>query len=208
MALTAAPLGIGLGLLIAFAKLSGRWTPRLCGVFLSGLMRGLPELLTLLLILVFGQRLLSQLTSVLGAGFIDLSPFFVGVAALSLVFGAYAGEVFLGSFRAIPVSHREAASALSLPPLVALRFVILPELFRLSRPGLTNLWVHLLKQTSLASVIGYHDFLRSGYIAASSTAEHIFFYAVVCCGYLVINLLTAPVFALLMGSLATPPRLR
>jgi polar amino acid transport system permease protein len=180
LAFTAMPIGLAAGLLLGFARAAQEPTLRLAANLMSSLLRGLPELLTIMLVYFLGQRLLNETVALLGGGAAqDISIFWSGVAALSIVFAAYASEVFLGSLKALKASHLQAAAALALGPFVTLRFITLPEVFRLSAPGLSNLWLSLLKQTSLLSVIGYSDLLRTGYIAASSTGERIFFYAVV-----------------------------
>ena len=128
--------------------------------------------------------------------------FWSGVIALSVVFAAYASEVFLGSLRALRASHLQAAAALALGPVVTLRFITLPEIFRLSAPGLSNLWLLLLKQTSLVSVIGYDDLLHYGYVAASSTGERIFFYGVVFVVYLLLCAAGSPLFEQLVRAVS------
>ena len=137
------------------------------------------------------------------SSYFDISIFWSGVAALSVVFAAYSSEVFLGSLRAMEGSTLEAAKALGLGPWVTLRFITVPELFRLSRHGLSNLWLSLLKQTSLLSVIGYDELTHKGYIAASSTNERIFFYAVVCAIYLLLCGVSGPTFDRLIGELSS-----
>jgi polar amino acid transport system permease protein len=195
LAFTAVPIGLAGGLLLGFARAAQEPTLRLAANLLSSVFRGLPELLTILLVYFLGQRLLNAAVAFAGGGIAqDISIFWAGVVALSMVFAAYASEVFLGSLKALRSSHLQAAAALGLGPIVTLRFITLPEIFRLSAPGLSNLWLSLLKQTSLMSVIGYDDLLHSGYIAASSTGERIFFYAVVFVLYLLLCAAGAPLF--------------
>lgn len=187
--------------MLGFARAAREPTLRLAANLLSSVFRGLPELLTILLVYFLGQRLLNAAVAFVGGGTAqDISIFWAGVTALSMVFAAYASEVFLGSLKALKASHLQAASALALGPFVTLRFITLPEIFRLSKPGLSNLWLSLLKQTSLVSVIGYDDLLHSGYVAASSTGERIFFYFVVFVVYLLLCAAGAPLFERLIHS--------
>lgn len=187
LAITAMPIGLAGGLILGFARAAREPVLRLAANLVSSVFRGLPELLTILMVYILGQRLLNAAVDFVGGGTArDISIFWSGVAALSMVFAAYASEVFLGSLRALRASHLQAAAALALGPIVTLRFITLPEIFRLSAPGLSNLWLSLLKQTSLVSVIGYGDLLHGGYVAASSTGERIFFYAVVFVIYLLL----------------------
>ena len=195
LAFTAMPIGLAGGLVLGFARAAEESTLRLAANLLSSVFRGLPELLTILLVYILGQRLLNAALAFMGGGTAqDIGIFWSGVAALSMVFAAYASEVFLGSLRALKASHLQAAAALALGPVVTLRFITLPEVFRLSAPGLSNLWLSLLKQTSLVSVIGYGDLLHGGYVAASSTGERIFFYAVVFFIYLLLCATGSPLF--------------
>jgi polar amino acid transport system permease protein len=209
LAISALPIGLFIGLVLAFAKASREITYRIAGNALTTIFRGLPELLTILLVYILGQRALNHMGVSLGYNSgIDISMFWSGVAALSIVFAAYASEVFLGSLRAMEGSSLEAAKALGLGPWVTLRFVTLPELFRLSRPGLSNLWLSLLKQTSLVSVIAYHELLNQSYVAASSSDSHIFFYAIVCAIYILLCTTTGRIFDRLIGVIASDVKQR
>ena len=202
LAIVAMPIGLVMGLVLGFAKASPEVTYRISGNALTTVFRGLPELLTILLVYILGQRLLNQIWFGTDSG-VEISIFWSGVAALSIVFAAYSSEVFLGSLRAMQGSLLEAAKALGLGPWVTLRFITLPELFRLSAPGLSNLWLSLLKQTSLVSVIAYDELMHQGYIAASSTQERIFFYAVVCLIYLLLCSTTGTAFNRLINALSS-----
>jgi polar amino acid transport system permease protein len=183
LALAALPLGLAGGLVIGFAKASPERSFRVLANTLTTVFRGLPELLTILLVYILGQRALNALGQTVGVEAATIGLFPAGVAALAVVFSAYAGEVFYGCLRALERGSLEAARSLALGPVVTLRFVTLPELFRLASPGLTNLVVSMLKQTSLVSVIGFDELVRAGYVAATSTGERLFFYAVVCVIY-------------------------
>lgn len=204
LAVSALPIGLFMGLVLGLAKASREVTYRIAGNALTSAFRGLPELLTILLVYILGQRALNHVGEWLGYGSgIDISMFWSGVAALSIVFAAYSSEVFLGSLRAMEGSSLEAAKALGLGPWVTLRFVTLPELFRLSRPGLANLWLSLLKQTSLVSVIAYHELLNQSYVAASSSGAHIFFYVIVCAIYILLCAVTGRIFDGMIGIFAS-----
>lgn len=203
LAAAALPLGIVIGLLLAFARNAAEPSLRRAANMVSTVFRGMPELLTILLAYILGQRLLNALAAALGTGpTLEVSVFWAGVAALALVFAAYASEVFLGALQAISGSLLQAAAALGMGPWTTLRFITLPELFRLAAPGLSNLWLSLLKQTSLVSVVGYNDLMHSGYIAASSTGERLFFYVTVFVAYLLLCNLLGPLFDRIFGLFA------
>ena len=109
LALTALCLGLVLGLLGALAKTSPYKPVRWLGGTYSTLVRGVPELLWVLLIYFGSVNAVRALGEFLGMPDLTLSAFAAGVIALGLCFGAYATEVFRGAILAIPKGHREAA---------------------------------------------------------------------------------------------------
>lgn len=195
LALVTLPFGIVLGLVVALAKNSGEPSLMLAGNIFTTIFRGLPELLTLFLVYYGSQMLYQRMAEHLGAGQVELSGFFAGMVALGLVFSAFASEAFLGAFRAIPVGQYEAGQALGLTRFKVFRLIILPQLVRLSLPALSNLWLVLLKETSLVSVIAYDDLLRKTNIAVGVTKQPLFFYAIACLLYLLLAVMSSSVLA-------------
>jgi polar amino acid transport system permease protein len=76
-----------------------------------------------------------------------------------------------------------------------MRLVILPQLIRLALPGLSNLWLILVKDTALVSVIGLSDIIRQAGIAARVTREAFLFFGVACLIYLGLAMLSSVAFA-------------
>jgi polar amino acid transport system permease protein len=76
-----------------------------------------------------------------------------------------------------------------------MRLVILPQLLRIALPGLGNLWLILLKDTALVSVIGLADIVRQTGIAARVTKESFLFYGIACMLYLVLAMLSSIAFS-------------
>ena len=109
-------------------------------------------------------------------GYFEPSPFIAGVVALSLTFGAYATEVLRGAFLAVPRQQTEAAYAIGLNRRQTFRHVLLPQVWRTALPGLGNLFLVLLKDTSLVSVVGLDELMRKSAIAVSYTREPFTFY--------------------------------
>ncbi|MBL8908686.1 MAG: ABC transporter permease subunit [Rhizobiales bacterium] len=202
LCLVSLPCGLLLGLALAIAQGTHWALLREASSLLTAVLRGIPELLTLLLIFYGGQYALNAVTTSLGLGIVELSAFIAGVATLSLIFAAYSSEVFIGVLRAISRSSLEAAKALGLGRIPTLLHVILPELFRLSLPGLSNLWLSMVKQTALISIIGYGDLLREAYIAASSSGNKLYFYFFACLAYLAITQLSEYAAARVSGRLS------
>jgi len=191
LALTTLPFGLAFGLGAALAKDSKRAWLRGLGEAYTTLFRGLPELLTLLLI-YYGSQILSQnLAAASGLPIVvNLSPFWAGVAALSLVFGAYSSEVLLAALHGVERGQIEAARSFGMSPRLAFRRVIAPQMIRMALPGLGNNWLSLLKDTSLVSVIALNDLLRMSSVAVERTRQPFEFYAAACVLYLLMTALS------------------
>ena len=190
LALVTLPFGLVLGFLIALAKNSSEPALRAAGHIFTTLFRGLPELLTLFIVYYGGQILFQKLWAVFFDSYVEVSGFVAGVIALGLVFAAFASEVFLGAFRSIGRGQYEAAAAVGLTPFQAMRLVIVPQLIRYALPGLANLWLVLLKETSLVSIIALNDLLRQTSVAVGATKEPFFFYLVACLIYLAMSIIS------------------
>lgn len=189
LALSALCLGLVLGLLGALAKTSPYKPLQWLGGTYSTLVRGIPELLWVLLIYfgtVNGMRALGEW---LGIPNLALSAFAAGVIALGLCFGAYATEVFRGAILAIPKGHREAGLALGISRSRILFKLVLPQMWRIALPGLGNLFMILMKDTALVSVIGLEEIMRHAQIAVGFTKEAFTFYMVAAIMYLGLTVL-------------------
>lgn len=187
LAITTLPVGLALGLVLALAMQSEEKSLRTATGIYTTIFRGLPELLTLFIVYYgFQIALQSLLTSLGSESRVEISAFVAGMLALSVVFSSYASEVLLSAFRAIPRGQYEAGSALGLSRTKTMRLIILPQLIRVALPGLSNLWLVLLKDTALVSVIGLSDILRQSGIAARVTKEAFLFYGLACLIYLVL----------------------
>ncbi|KGS14847.1 ABC transporter permease subunit [Pseudomonas tremae] len=189
LALAALCLGLILGLLGALAKTSPSAPLRWLGGTYSTLVRGVPELLWVLLIYfgtVNGMRALGEL---FGIPDLALNAFAAGVIALGICFGAYATEVFRGAILAIPKGHREAGLALGMSRSRILFKLVLPQMWRIALPGLGNLFMILMKDTALVSVIGLEEIMRHAQIAVGFTREAFTFYMVAAVMYLCLTVL-------------------
>ena len=188
LAFASLALGLVFGLATAGMKLSGsRVLVGLANGFTTAI-RGIPDLLTLFLIYFGSQFAIQTLLSLVGyEGQVEVNGFWAGVLALSLVFGGYSSEVFRGAFLAIPKGQVEAAKAVGMPPGLIFRRVLLPQVWRFALPGLGNLWLSLIKDTSLISVIALDELLRKTFVAVGITKEPFLFYGVACLIYLAIT---------------------
>ena len=193
LAFTSLFFGSVLGLLLMACKLSSRVYLRGPVNFLTSVLRGIPEFL-IILICYFG---LSNLIVEHLDGTFEVSPFVGGVFALSIVFSAYASEVFRGGFIAVPLGQIEAAKAYGLSPAQIFFSIQLPQAWRISLPSLSNLWQSLLKDTSLVSVVGLEDLLKKADMAAQFSKQPFVFFTAVAVIYFLFLSLSSPVFALL-----------
>ncbi len=192
LALATLPFGLALGFLVALAKNSGEPSLRAAANIYTTIFRGLPELLTLFIVYYGAQILIQQLVGVIAPGtFIQINSFVAGMVALGFVFSSYASEVFLSAFKGIKQDQYEGAHALGLSRFSTMRLVILPQLIRLALPGLSNLWLILLKDTALVSVIGLTDLLRQAGIAARVSKEAFLFFGLACLIYLALSIISS-----------------
>jgi len=192
LALATLPVGLALGFLVALGKRSPDRFLRLAANIYTTIFRGLPELLTLFLVFYGAQIGLQKLIHFFDpAASIEINAFVAGMVALGAVFSSYASEVFLAAFRAIPNGQYEGGYAVGLSSSQTMRLVIAPQLLRLALPGLSNLWLILIKDTALVSVIGIADVLRQSQVAARVTKEAFLFFGLACLIYLALAMLSS-----------------
>ncbi|ORE97806.1 ABC transporter permease subunit [Aurantimonas sp. 22II-16-19i] len=191
LSLATLPIGLGLGFLLSLAKQSEDYLLKLSADIFTTIFRGLPELLTLFLVYFGVNAALKSVSQATGLPDIALSSFVSGMVALGVVFAAFSSEVFLSAFRAIPHGQREGGMALGLGRAKVMVLVILPQLIKIALPGLGNLWMNLLKDTALVSVIGLADILRQAQVAARVSREPFLFFGTAIALYLVLTILSS-----------------
>ncbi len=168
--LSALVVALALGILGALARLSSSRALNAVGLAYTIVVRGIPELVLMLLVYYGGTVLLQYLLSLGGADArIDINAFMAGTLVLGFVYGAYATEIFRGAFLAIPKGQIEAAQAYGLSPAQVFFRIKLPQAWRLAIPGLGNLWLTLLKATSITSVIGMTELARQADLIKAPT---------------------------------------
>jgi len=157
-----------LGLLGAAAKLSGSRPLVWLAQLYTTVVRGVPELLMMLLIFYGGAIGLNHLLELWGnQEGVDLDPFVAGVLTIGFIYGAYMTETFRGAILAIPKGQMEAAWAFGMGRLQTFVRITLPQMVRYALPSFTNNWLVLIKATALVSLIGLHDMT---YLAKQSSA--------------------------------------
>lgn len=191
LSLSSLLFGILLGIIGASAKLSSSKIANILGNAYTIFIRGIPELLLVLLLYYGGPTLIKPIVKLFGyTNNIEFDPFTTGVTALSLAFGAYATEVFRGAIQTIHKGQNEAAIALGMTKFQAFNRIILPQVWRLALPGLGNLFLVLLKDTALVSVIALNELMRQASIAVAGTREPFTFYFAAAMIYLLMTSLS------------------
>ncbi|RZU02622.1 ABC transporter permease [Rivibacter subsaxonicus] len=197
VALLSLLLACTLGLVGALAKLSrSRIAQRIAGLYTT-LIRGIPDLVLMLLVFYGGQLLVNRIGEQLGADYIDIDPFVAGVLTIGFIYGAYLTETFRGAFLALPGGQREAGLAYGMSRGQVLRRIELPQMLRHALPALSNNWLVLVKSTAIVSVIGLNDMMTRAGQAAASTREPFLFFAAVGLMYLAITTVSELGFAAL-----------
>jgi polar amino acid transport system permease protein len=138
-------LGSVVGMVLAVMALSHRWWVRLPARVYTDIFRGLPAALTILMV---GEGVFSAHISWL------LNPYPVAILALSLMSGAYIGEIFRSGIQSVEKGQGEACRALGLTHGQALRLVVIPQGVRRVLPAMVNQFIGIIKDSSLVYFLG------------------------------------------------------
>ena len=165
-------VAIVLGLAGASAKLSGHKPLVWLATAYTTLVRGIPELVLMLLIFYGGTIGLNSLMEALGSEqTIDINPFAAGVLTIGFIYGGYMTETFRGAILSVPKGQMEAAWAFGMGRLRTFWRITLPQMIRYALPGFTNNWLVLIKTTALVSLIGLQDLTYRAKQASAATRE-------------------------------------
>ncbi|WP_291321712.1 ABC transporter permease [Desulfonatronospira sp.] len=182
-------LAIGLGLLGVLCKFSNSALLRFLANTYTTVIRGIPELILILLVYYGTPTLIQDISAMFGAPvFISLDPFVAGTATIGFIYGAFSTEVFRGAYLAVPKGQIEAARACGMSRALTFRRVTLPQMMRYALPGLGNVWMVLIKATALVSVIQLPELMRNADIAARATREPFTFFFAASLIYLLITI--------------------
>ena len=155
LALSSVVLAVLIGLAGAGAKLSSNRPLALVFEGYTTLIRGVPDLVLMLLIFYGLQIALNSVTDALGMAQFDIDPMIAGIITLGFIYGAYFTETFRGAYLAVPAMMRYAL------------------------PGIGNNWQVILKATALVSLLGLEDVVKATQLAGKSTWQP-FYFAIVC----------------------------
>jgi histidine transport system permease protein len=187
LAVLSLALAFLLGLVGAAAKLSKNRFSHGAGTVYTTLVRGVPDLVLMLLLFYSIQIWLNNLTDLLGWDQIDIDPFVAGVAVLGFIYGAYFTETFRGAFLAVPRGQLEAGAAYGMTGWQVFTRVMFPQMMRFALPGIGNNWQVMVKATALVSIIGLSDVVKASQDAGKSTLRDFFFILVAGAIYLAIT---------------------
>lgn len=160
IAFVATLLGVFVGTVLALGESSKRWWVRLPVTIYVTLFRGTPMLVQIL----FVFYVLPQF------GFM-ISPFWAASIAIGLNSGAYISQTIRAGINAVSKGQVEAAATLGFSHLMTMRYIVLPQAFKNALPSLGNELVTLVKDSSLASIIGVMELSKQGSIIRSHTYD-------------------------------------
>lgn len=176
LSLAAVALAVLFGIMGAALRLSSNPVSRGIGRSYTTLVRGIPDLVLMLLVFFGGQTLLNNLGNATGWWrYLEISPFMAGSITIGFIFGAYMTETFRGAFLSIPVGQIEAAKAIGMTPRQYMARIVWPQIVPLALPSFTNNWLVLLKTTALASILGLHDIMYNAHQAGRTSQEPFLF---------------------------------
>lgn len=160
------------GFLVALGRVSPSRTLRLLAATYVQLIQGTP-LLVIMFLSFFGLAAI---------GF-NISPLAAAGASMTIFVAAYLGEIWRGCIEAVPRPQWEAAEGLALSRSQRMVKVILPQAIRIATPPTVGFMVQIIKNTSLASVVGFVELTRSGQIINNSMFEPFLIYSIIALVY-------------------------
>ena len=183
-------VGLLFGVVLALGELSHNKIISLPTFMVTGILRGLPEIVVLFFC-YFGGSII--LTHIFGH-YVGISAFLAGVIGLGIIFGAYSAQVFRGAFYQVSAGQFASASAMGLSKTQCFRKIILPQVMHHAKPGLSNLWLSLIKDSSLVSLIGLAETMNNIGLASSRTHQPFLFYSLAAVLYLILTSLSKNLF--------------
>lgn len=151
IAIAAELLSLGVGLAIALLRIQKSRLLQWAAIGFIDVFRAVP-LLVLLIWLYYGVTILTGLS---------FSAFQAGVLGLGLLYGANLAEIFRAGLEAVPKGQREAALTLGLSRRQAMQSVVLPQAVRIVIPPLGNMWIGVMKDATLVSILGIQEIMRT-----------------------------------------------
>lgn len=160
IAIIATFIGIALGIVLGFSETAKSRFVRLAVLAYVTLLRGTPMLVQILFVFY-----------VLPQFGILIAPFWAATLAIGLNSSAYVSQVIRSGINAVPKGQIEAAQTLGLSPFNIKRYIIFPQAIRVTLPALGNELVTLVKDSSLASIIGVMELSKEASVIRSHTYD-------------------------------------
>jgi polar amino acid transport system permease protein len=175
LALVALAGGSIAGSVLALMRIAANPLLRRAAQFYIFVLQGTPLLVTLF-IAYFGVTYLG----------IEVQPIVAIAVAFSLYAGAFLGDIWRGALESVPNGQREGAHALGLSRADAMRYIIVPQAIRIAVPPTVGFFVMLIKNTSLASIVGIVELTRTAQIVSNATFKPLEVYLTAAAFYFVV----------------------
>jgi His/Glu/Gln/Arg/opine family amino acid ABC transporter permease subunit len=120
---------------------------------------------------------------------VNFQPFTAGAIALTTQYGAYMAEIYRSGIQAIERGQREASVSMGLTTTQTYRYVILPQALRIVLPSLGNMWIAMIKDSSLLSIIGVMEIMRTAYLNSNDYFRPFEFYSLAALLYIALTFL-------------------
>lgn len=165
--ISAVIIGVAAGLFVALGKMSKFKAVRIIFSVYVEILRGTP-LVVQALIMYGGVPTLLQAN---GIDFRWDNPVIAGIAVCGINSSAYVAEIIRAGLQAVDRGQMEAARSIGMSRFQAMRFVIVPQAFRIILPALANEFIALLKETAVLSLISIVEVTRKSMLWAAATFE-------------------------------------
>jgi len=190
LAIVSVVLSVLLGLVGAMAKLSENPLAQTIAGAYTTLIRGVPELVLMLLLFYAGQQAINSISEATGFGYVEIDQFLAGSLTIGFIYGAYMTETFRGAILAIPRGQIEAGIACGMSRSLLFRRITWPQMVRYALPSFRNNWLVLIKATALVSIIGLQDLVYMAFTAGRSVRQLFTFMFAVLIIYLILTALS------------------
>jgi polar amino acid transport system permease protein len=162
-----------LGLILALMRTSSNSIARLLASIYITVVQGTP-LLILMFLTYFGLSLMGfNLPAIVAAG-----------ASLTIYAAAYLSEIWRGAIESVSKTQLEAADSLGFSLLQTMALIVIPQAIKVATPPTVGFMVQIIKNTSIASIVGFADLTYNGKIINNSTAQPFLIYMIVAAIYL------------------------
>lgn len=165
------------GLIVAFMRISRYPILRMPAQAYINFFQGAP-LFVLIFWVYYGIAMMTG---------VNFQPFTAGVIALSTQYGAFLAEIYRSGIEAIGRGQREASTSMGLTTAQTYRYIVLPQALRVVLPSLGNMWIAMIKDSSLLSIIGVMEIMRTAYMNSNDYFRPFEFYTLAALIYIVLT---------------------